>query len=305
MNRLLLHTIVFTGFFNFLFLSLTAQQNISVKASVDKNKILIGEQLHLTLEVHSPATEPMRFFLVDSIPHFEILERQKIDTSDKNGGIELKQSLTLTSFDSGHWAIPSFELGMDKYAVTDSIPIDIIFSSPFDPNQDYHDIKDVIDVQAGKKKKSDWYIYAIASFIVVAGIVYILTRKKKSVAPRTVEIDPYTEAKRQLENLQKEDLPAKQFSSKLVDIFRYYMFRRKNIASMQKTTDDLIVQLRTLKVDDKNYTDLAQTLRMSDFVKFARYEPSTEDKKRSFEMIKHSIEIIERSITNISPASNA
>src|SRR5213075_2871129 len=122
-----------------------SQDKLAVKAAVDKSQVVIGEQIHFTLEAHFPSHEPIRFFAIDTIPHFEILQRQKIDTSDNDGTIELKQSFTITSFDSGHWVIPAFELTADKPIYTDTIPMDVGFS-PFDPKQDYNDIKDVIDV---------------------------------------------------------------------------------------------------------------------------------------------------------------
>lgn len=148
-----IHKIFFIHLFLFSALYLPAQQTISVKASVDKNNIVIGEQIHLTIEARFPIHEPMRFFTIDSIPHFEILERKKIDTIDKNETITLSERFTLTSFDSGHWVFPPFELAGDKPLLTDTLPVDVGFS-PFDPNKDYHDIKDVIDVQVEKKKEN-------------------------------------------------------------------------------------------------------------------------------------------------------
>ena len=282
--------------FSFLFFAIVShsQNKIAIKANVDKNHIVIGEQIHFNLEADFPLHEPMRFFLIDSIPHFEILEKKKIDTVDNNGGIKLSQALTLTSFDSGHWVIPPLEMPGDKPLFTDSIPIDVGFS-PFDPKQDYHDIKDVIDVQAQKKKKEDWYWYLVASVVLVAAIIYLLVRKKKKpTISKAPPVDPFTEAKRELEKLRRENLSAKLFYTRLVDIFRLYVLRRKEIASLQKTTDDLVVQLRTLKLPENDFNKLAQVLRMSDFVKFAKYEPGDTDRQESFKIIKSSIETIQR-----------
>src|SRR2546423_6891782 len=117
--------------FLFLIISfISVAQKISVHASVDKNKIILGEQFHLTLQAQFPSGSVMQFFKIDSIPHFEIAERKKIDTNNTNG-INLQQVLTLTSFDSGHWMIPAFYLIGKKNLRTDTIPIDVIFSSPF------------------------------------------------------------------------------------------------------------------------------------------------------------------------------
>ena len=285
---------VFSLFFVFFAaLVSNAQNRVTIKSGVDKNKIVIGEQVHLTLEADFPVQEPMRFFTIDSIPHFEILERKKIDTVDDRQGIKLSQSLTLTSFDSGHWAIPSFQLPADKPMYTDSIAVDVGFS-PFDPNQDYHDIKDVIDVQVKEKKEKTWYWYAAASALLIAAIIYFLMRKKKKPVARVTVIDPYSEAKQELEKLRKENLPSKAFYTRLVDIFRLYISRRKGIASLQKTTDDLVVQLRSLQLPTEEFNRLAQSLRMGDFVKFAKLEQAESDKSDSFKTIRDFIENIEK-----------
>jgi len=177
--------------------------------------------------------------------------------------------------------------------VTDSIPVDVGFS-PFDPSQDYHDIKDVIDVKAEEKKKKDWYLYIAVSALLLAAIIYLLAgKKKKPVDAKAVLLDPFTEAKQELDKLRKENLPSKLFYTRLVDIFKLYISRRKGIASLQKTTDDLVVQLRLLKLPAEDFNQLAQTLRMSDFVKFAKYEPGENDKTDSFNTIKKFIEKIE------------
>jgi hypothetical protein len=283
----------------FLFYSIISysQDTLAVKASVDKSQLVIGEQIHFTLEAHFPSHEPIRFFSIDTIPHFEILQRQKIDTSDNGEAIELKQIFTLTSFDSGHWVIPSFELTADKPLSTDTIPVDVGFS-PFDPKQDYHDIKDVIDVKAEEKKNNNLYWMIAASAVLLGLIIYFLVRKKKPVKPVMAEIDPYKEAMLQLENLKKEKLDSKLFYTRLVDIFRLYISRRKGIASQQKTTDDLVPPLRALQLPAETFNQLTQALLMSDFVKFAKYEPAEADKTASFGIIKNCVEIIEKTSSN-------
>lgn len=287
------HKVFFLFFLFFSAVISNAQTKVTIKSGIDKNKIVIGEQIHLTLEADFPLQEPMRFFTIDSIPHFEILERKKIDTVDDRVGIKLSQSLTLTSFDSGHWSIPSFELPADQPMYTDSIAVDVGFS-PFDTNQAYHDIKDVIDVEVKEKKEETWYWYAAASALLIAAIIYFLVRKTKRSVTRVPVVDPYSEAKQELEKLRKENVPSKLFYTKLIDIFRLYISRRKGIASLQKTTDDLVVQLRSLKLPAEDFNRLAQSLRMSDFVKFAKFEPAEGDKADSFKTIKDFIENMEK-----------
>ena len=54
------------------------------------------------------------------------------------------------------------------------------------------------------------------------------------------------------------------------------------------------MQLRALKLPAEEFNQLAQSLRMSDFVKFAKFEPTESDKNGSFKTIKDFIDNIEK-----------
>jgi hypothetical protein len=277
------------------------QGTVSVKASADKDSILIGGQFHLSLEARFPQTDPMRFFSTDSISHFEILDRQKIDTQEADHFIVLKQVLTLTSFDTGHWVIPAFDLPGDSILSTDSLMMSVSFS-PFDSTKDYHDIKDILD-SPPVKKTPDWYWYAGASLVLLVIIFLLLKKKKKPVVKPVPKTDPYKEAIDGLEKLRREQPESKIFFTKLVDIFRVYVLHRKNIASMQKTSDDLLVQLKAIDLPLDMYNRLSQSMRMADFVKFAKYEPADSDRTEAMESVKKGIDTIES--TTINRAGNA
>jgi uncharacterized integral membrane protein len=270
-----------------------AQSKTSVKATVDKNKILIGETIQLSLQADIPENEAIHFFIIDSIPHFEIKEKQKIDTSNTSEGTVLRQIILITSFDSGHWVMPAFVLG--ENIVTDTIPVDVVFSD-FNPEQNYHDIKDIIEVNPEQEKEKWWLWYAIGggALLIVVLLIYLLRKKKPAVQAPVTIIDPYAEAMKQLEKLQKEQTDQKQYYSRLVDIFRVYVSKKKGIHSLQETTNDLVVQLKGMPVTKEQFEKLSQALRLSDFVKFAKYIPATEEDKNAFETIKNSITSIER-----------
>jgi hypothetical protein len=275
-----------------IFAAAQAQDTTSAKATVDKNKILIGERIQLTLEADIPENEPIRFFVIDTIPHFE-LDKKKIDTTNTSGGTFLKQVISITSFDSGHWVIPAFSLG-EKIA-TDTIPVDVSFS-PMDSTQDYHDIKDIIDVKPVEEEKKWWLWYVVggATLLIALVLIYLLRKKKPVVVAAAPVIDPYEEAMSQLDKLQQQAPGQKEYYSRLVDIFRVYIYKRKDMRSLQKTTDDLVVQLRALPIAREQFENLSQALRLGDFVKFAKYNASGEDDKFVFDTIKKSIHDIEQ-----------
>jgi Domain of unknown function (DUF4381) len=280
---------------SFLLLAHTvvAQGGILVKTTVDKNRILIGEPIQFTIEAEIPADAVIAFVRIDSIEHFEFLEKPAIDTINTNTGTIIKGKYTITSFDSGHWVIPSFILTGN--IATDTIPVDVSFSA-FDPARDYHDIKDILEVKPEAKKPMWWWWYAAGGgLLLLLLLVYFLRKKKRPpvVAPLAV-IDPYQEALKQLDKLQRERPEAKQYYSQLTDIFRLYVYRKKGIHSLQKTTDDLVVQLKEIPLQKDAFDQLAQALRMGDFVKFAKYVPAGEDDKNVFDTIKKAILDIEQ-----------
>lgn len=278
----------------FWFVCAAGQEKTTVRASLDRTQILIGEPIRLTLEADIPEHDPIRFFYIDSIPHFEFLNIQAIDTTNTGSGTVLSQVLHITSFDSGQWVIPSFVLRED--IATDTFVVDVGFS-PFNPDQPYHDVKKIIEVKPEEKEEKQTWWYYVAGGILALLILILLLRRKKKPVVQVVEAppDPYQTALEQLQKL-KTDQPgdAKQYYSRLVDIFRVYVAEKKGVHSLQATSDDLVIQLKALGMEKAGYDQLVQSLRQSDFVKFAKFVPTPEDDRQTFETIYRSIQHIEQ-----------
>jgi hypothetical protein len=268
-------------------------QGASIKASVEKNKIVLGEPLQMVIEATYPERKGINFSMPDSIEHFEMLEGT-IDSINENGITTLKGKYQITSFDSGQWVIPSFNLS--NGVKSEAIPVDVVFSD-FDPNQDYHDIKDIIEVKPPKTKTPWWWYAAGAGVLVIAAWVVYYLKKKKPVAEvkLPVTINAYEEAIKSLKRLRSQQPASKQYYAELTDIFRLYIFRKKGILSLQKTTDDLLAQLKNIGLAKEQYEKLAQSLRLCDFVKFAKYNPGIEENDIVYTNILNSIKIIEQS----------
>lgn len=278
-------------FLLFCMQNLSAQHAVTVHAATDKNRILIGETFFLKLDVTVPKNKPILFFTIDSIPHFEFSFTPEMDTIRDENGITVFGNYTITSFDSGHWVIPSFTIAPGIR--TDTIPVDVVFSD-FNPDLDYHDIKDILPARE-KKKKNKWWFYVAGALIITGGIYYFLTRKKKPGVPVVaVPSDPYAIAMKDLDLLQCEKAGTKEYYSRLAGIFRLYLWQRKGILSLQKTTTDLVEQLKFIGFESDIYDQVAEALQLSDLVKFARYAPASDDSSKAFETIKQSIIIIEK-----------
>jgi len=275
-----------------------AQNSVTVNASVDKREILIGEQIQLSLDAKVSLGLNVSWFALDTLPHFDIIEKGKIDSVITETEKSYHQVIIITSFDSGMYTIAALPLVVEgKNFLTDSISINIKFK-PLDPKQDYHDIKDILDVQNPFAKYIVWAIIAITVLSIFL-VIYFITRKKAEKIFEQKEVSrltPYEEAIDSLEQLKKQQLArkgqVKLYYSRLNDILRLFVLRKLRIASMVKTNEELIMQLKELNISREQFSHLAQALRMSDFVKFAKYVPGENENEQNFDIIKSSVEIL-------------
>lgn len=286
MNRVVLNTI-----FLLLLATLSWAQDVSVRADINRDKILIGEPIILQLEARMPEGTAFKWFPVDTLTHFEFIEKGKIDSSQP--GL-YKQSLTITSFDSGYQMIPALALEIgDKYYLTDSLPVSVSFSD-FDPKKDYHDIKDIIEVEAPATQYIKWVLLALGLLLIVALLIWYI-RKKRNKQPVPIsdtvsKLSPLEEALQALKSLKEESLTPKQLHTKMNDILRWFVYRKHGFTSMQKTNGELITQLEKMKMPQHDFIELVQVLRMSDAVKFAKFIPDEKENEHSFQVIKKTVE---------------
>ena len=84
----------------------------------------------------------------------------------------------------------------------------------------------------------------------------------------------------------------KKYYSGMNDALRVYLNRSMQLVTMERTNEELILQLSNLEMQKEAFTHLAATLRMSDFVKFAKYIPDVYDNERNLEVIRSSILLI-------------
>jgi hypothetical protein len=273
-------------------------QGITVKASLNRDHIIIGEPIELTLEAQIPNGSATTWFPADSLEHFEFIEKGKIDTASGEETSRYRQVLKLTSFDSGKWVLPSLalEMGNRRY-LTDSFSVSVAFSNA-DPNRDYHDIKDIEDVPS----PDTWLITSLvglAAFISLAGLAWVLRKKAAPVAAPPspwFELPPLQAALLELDQIRQDNPDLKEYFSRLNDVLRRYLQGRTGENRMDKTSAELIMDIRPRGLDNDSFTALAQTLRMGDAVKFAKYRPGEDEQQQAWEAVRNSLEELDRVI---------
>lgn len=306
-----------------IFLGLSISTSLStfaqlpqIQTSVDKKSILIGQQLHYTVRSSMPDnTYRLSWFSIpDSFSHFEVVAKDKIDTSQQNGNLVFSQTYLLTNFDSGLQVIPAVSLkfetlnGDSAFSMfTDSIPINISYS-PADSVLPFHDIKTIMEVQAA----NPWWYWVVAGLVALILLLLVIFRKKifkKKKKPEKVfksKLSPYDEATQSLDALKSKmesgGVNVKQMHTELSYIFKRYFSRTNNQSILHFTSDELLVSLSTYPELKNNIAPFANALRMGDAVKFARYLPDSHSNKDCIDQVSQMISSINQMKKNTESA---
>ena len=289
MKKRLLHSkFLVTAWLVFISWSAFSQ---TVNAVPDRYKIFIGEQIKVKLSAENISTGVSWFYLPDSVNHIEIVDKGKIDTVAKGGLMNLYQTITITSFDSGIWKFPAMLMGNKATAPFNIqvIPVDV------SKLKDYNEIKDIIEVKAA----GNWWItiiIAIATLIALVVLIWLLKKKKKFI--QEVEINnhlsPIQWAMEELAKLEKEKIrsPAdvKKYYSELISISRTFFDKQTRQKASYKTTDEWMINLQSMPVDNDNKLSFFQLLRLADTVKFAKYIPVESEYPNSLTCVRNMLQ---------------
>jgi hypothetical protein len=266
-------------------------QSVKIAVRIDKEKILIGEQFNLILAATLPSERTATLLKIDSFPHFEVI-RSKVDSQQSGTDKIYQQTITLTSWDSGKWMIPSLSItGSNR---TKPLAVEVGFSTPFDPQQEYHDVKDIMEVPKPEREKWYWYLIGL---LLLALLFFLLfpNKKKKDTGEFVSDETIFKKSMARLERLNKNtEQESKVFYTELVQIFRDYLHKRKGVRSHSKTTEEISRKVKQLDLKDGYYEPLAKTLQVSDMVKFAMLDTTATENKESIEVIKQTIIAIEQ-----------
>jgi hypothetical protein len=291
-------------------------QSPTIKTSVDKNTIVIGQQLNYRVQTSMPDnTYQLGWFSIpDSIGNFVVIKRNKIDSTITNGNLNFGQDIVLTSFDSGRQVIPPIPLSASRLDAdssfniyTDSVAIDVTYS-PTDSIMPFHDIKPIIEV----KRTFPWWAWVLAGLGVALLLAWIFFlrkffAKKKETVIFESKLSPYNEALESLSALEKENLlqnnEVKEYHVRLTEIFKRYLSRKTNIYQMHLTTDELLIALNELDLSKEQISSFANSLRMGNAVKFAQYIPPAYENERCFSQTKEMITSI-HNIVNKKPGDD-
>jgi hypothetical protein len=258
-----------------------AQQRIA-HASLGSEQIRIGEQTDLIIEANAAAGAVDWPIVGDTLTQrVAVVRSGRIDTLGDRG--ILRRSIRITGFDTGYWAIPPLRLTIGgRPAETEPLLLHVV-GVPIDANGEPRADKPLIELPFSPlwwlREHGGWFAGA-AILAVIAVVIMLLIKRRKPVpktAPAELAIPLPERVLALLQDLERRRLwqqgEHKAYQSQLTDILRGYVEERFQVPALERTTDELVHELRVSPMLPEQQTLLANMLRAADLVKFAKAIP--------------------------------
>ena len=277
---------------------------LTAHVRIDKVEMNIAQTVLLELsaaiepgyELHMPTVEKV-------MENFGIVDWDNLgDKLDENNNVVKRYQYRLEPFLSGTYPIPAFTFEFydvngpedKKYELTTE-PIDIEVTSLLGEQRaelKIADIEGVVEIPSQASWRWLWILFII---IIVVGVTtwFYLHRKRTEKIVRIFK-PAHEIAYNRLRVLVERNLVKtgriKEFYEQISDILRHYIEHRFNLHAPERTTEEFLAELPTTNVlSQSNQDTLAEFLRHCDLVKFAKYNPTTEQIQRTFNLVKNFI----------------
>ena len=272
----------------FVSVSAAYSQETRALATLDTNKLLIGDQTYFRITIENKPGFSVEWPVISDtlLKGIEIIKRFAPDTlSKQKDGFKIQQKFLITSFDSGQHNLPSFTLILNSGLTHDSIatnPVSLwVFTVPIDTAKAIFDIKKPYGAKITFREIMPYIGIGLGVLLLVILIVYIIKRLKKNkpLLPTRISTEPaHVIALRNLDLLKEAKLwqqgQIKQYYTSLTDIIRIYIEQRFEVPAMEQTSDEILASLRKIAIEDEScFAALKEILLLADLVKFAKALP--------------------------------
>ncbi len=269
--------------------TLTAQTQAT--ARLDTNVLTIGDQTRLELTFTCPSDYTVHWPMIADtiIKEVEVLSHSQLESvpgADQRR-MMYRQSYTVTSFDSGYFAIPPILIGYRipgdttlHLAETEALLLQVN-TVPVNMEADIKDIKGPLRAPFTFREALPYLLAALGAAL-VAFLVYHYIRKRRKeepmfAAPAPRKVPAGQAALDALEELRYKKLwqmgEIKQYHTELTDIIREYLWAQFTIHAHEYTSDEIMDAVSGTAINRQARDKLHQTLVLADLVKFAKMQP--------------------------------
>jgi hypothetical protein len=264
----------------------------SASASLERERIFVGEQIRLNLKFTFPiATENFQIPLFDNdtiTKSIEIISRERTDTFSADRKLrEIDHSYIITSFDSGTHVIPAFTYSFIPPDQTDPVVLmtDSLLLSvnlvPVDTTQTIMDIKNPWGIPFQWREYLHFFIIGFVVLLIIIALIYYSMRRRKGLPLFPSRITPPLPADEEallaLDKIKKEKIwkngLVKDYYTLITDAIRRYIERRYDIPAPEFTSAETLEAIAEIDIDSEASAQVEHVLNVADMVKFAKANP--------------------------------
>ena len=274
-----------------MFLKAFSYAQTEATARLDTNALLIGDQTALEITFSCPAEYTVHWPMIEDtiIREIEVLKHSNLESipSEDQSRMLYRQSYTVTSFDSGYFAVPPILIGYKVpgdttlyFAETEALLL-AVNTVPVNTEADIKDIKGPMRAPFTFREALPFILIFLGALLVGFLVYYYIRKRKKAEpifkAPAARKIPADQQALDALETLRFKKLwqngEIKQYHTELTDIIREYLSANFSIHAHEYTTEEIITAINGTQVNSQAREKLHQTLILADMVKFAKMQP--------------------------------
>lgn len=285
-----------------------------LRIRVTPDRVKLGEPATLEIVVTHDPNQRYELKTPSDLGDFDYLgqERSRVDGKDQSTTtIQVK----VAAFQLGALDTPNLELEVTSPQGNGTLPVprakltvdSILPADAQTKGENLYDVKPPEEVPI----RSWRLLYVLAALLALAGLGYAAMRylnRPKVVAP--VYVPPpeplHVRATKALDALAAENLPSKgEFKGyyfRLSEIVRGYLGELYGFEALESTTPELLNALRSRNTPGLPMPDLTTFAESSDFIRYAKQQPSVEDCKTHLELAYRIIHSTQAALVPPKPA---
>jgi len=259
-------------------------------------KVKLGEPTTLEVLVAHEPGQRYELKTPGDLGDFDYLgqERSRVDGADRS---TTTLKIKLSAFQLGQLDTPNLELEVTSPDGVVTLPVpraklEVVSSLPADAQTkgaNLYDVKPPEEVPVRTWR----LLYILAGLLALAALGYLINKYLQRPRPvAVVNLPPpeplHVRATKALDALAAENLPGKgefkPYYFRLSEIVRGYLGELYGFEALESTTPELLTALRARTTPGLPMNDLVAFAESSDFVRYAKQEPSLEQCKADLEL---------------------
>ncbi|MDZ8119249.1 hypothetical protein [Pontiella agarivorans] len=276
------------------------QDRLTVEYSVDREDILIGDPVQLTVTAYYPTNGTLVLPEIGREKDVVLLSRDWNDIPREDGLTQSETRYSITSFRLGEHVVStgtiSCAVGEDLFS-TNFPDINLTVSSSL-PDDASSEIADLQPVHKLPGRIPAW-VWIIPGSVLLAFLIGLLTSKlwknRETLIPSAPPVPPHIIAFQALETLKNKGLLEKgecnPFYTELSLILRTYLDGRFRLNATDETTEEIVENLsRSPELNMDQQSILRDFMTQADMVKFAKGHPDRSTMESAFATTQQFVE---------------